>query len=94
MELLVHLFGSLWGCGTNGETLCHNVVCHDGCHRLCVPHFVMCSLDGYCNLKAVIESRQFCLKCQENDMFDDAGKVQNGAIVDFFVTFVGEVEVR
>ncbi len=58
-----------------------------------MPHFIKCSLDGYCNLAAVIESRQFCLRCQGHDMFDDAGKVQNGAIIEFFVTFVGEVEV-
>ncbi len=58
-----------------------------------MPHFVKCSLGGYCNLAAVIERRQFCLRCQGHDMFDDAGKVQNGAIAEFFVAFVGEVEV-
>jgi hypothetical protein len=69
------------------------VVCHDGHYRLCVPHFVKCILDRYCNLAAIIESRQFCLGCQGHDMFDDAGKVENGAIVEFFDAFVGEVEV-
>ncbi len=59
-----------------------------------MPHFVKCSSDGYYNLAAVIESRQFCLRCQGHDMFDDAGEVQNCAVVEFFVAFVGEVEVR
>ena len=59
-----------------------------------MPHFVKCSLDGYCNFAAVIESCQFCLRCQGHDMFDDAGKVKNGAIVEFFVAFLGEVELR
>jgi hypothetical protein len=59
-----------------------------------VPHFVKCSPDGYCNLAFVIESCQFCLRCQGHAMFDNAGKVQNGAVVEFFATFVGEVEVR
>jgi hypothetical protein len=59
-----------------------------------VPHFVKCSLDGYCNLAAVIESHQICLRCQGHDIFDDAGKVQNGAVVEFLIALVGEVEVR
>ncbi len=58
-----------------------------------MPHFVKCSLDGYCNLKAIIKSRQICLRCQGNVIFDDANKVQNGAVVEFLVAFVGEVEV-
>ena len=58
-----------------------------------MPHFVKCSLDGYCNLAAIIESRRICLRCQGNGVFDDAGKVQNGAVVEFLVAFVGEVEV-
>jgi hypothetical protein len=40
-----------------------------------MPHFIKRSLDGYCNLAAVIESSQFCLRCLGDDMFDDAGKV-------------------
>jgi hypothetical protein len=59
-----------------------------------VPHFVKGSSDGYCNFAVVIESRQFCLRCRVHDVFDDAGKVQNGAVVEFFVAFVGEVEVH
>ncbi len=40
-----------------------------------VTQFVKHDLDGYCNLATVIESHQFCLRCQGHDMFDDAGKV-------------------
>jgi hypothetical protein len=75
---------------------CGGVVCLDGCCLLGIAHFVECIAKDFALFRVDEESSSFGFGCQQHDVFDDAGDIEDCSIVEHQfgrIGFCSEVDV-